>query len=77
MMVKAAVEERSAWARSGHRERGRRGGGGVVGGADAGVPIYRDRGGAWRLSVGEERAMAVVRHNGDEGGRFGRGSGGE
>jgi hypothetical protein len=48
-----------------------------VGGADAGVPVYRDRGGAGRLSVGEEHVMAVVRHNGDEGGRFGRGSGGE
>jgi hypothetical protein len=32
------------------------------------------RGGAGRSDIGEERAAAVVRHNGDEGGRFGRGS---
>jgi hypothetical protein len=30
MAVKVAVDEHSAWARSGHIERGRRGGGGVV-----------------------------------------------
>jgi hypothetical protein len=59
--VKAVVEERSARARSGRGGRGRRGRGGVVGGA------------GW-LGVREERAVAVVCHNGDEGGDFGRGS---
>jgi hypothetical protein len=71
--VKATVEERSAWARSRRRERGRRGGGGV----DAGAPFYRVRGGAGRPGGGEERAVAVVRHNGDEGDCFERGSCGE
>jgi hypothetical protein len=74
MTVKVAVEERSAQARSGHGERGRRGGGGAVGGVDAGACFYRVRGGAGRSDIGEERAAAVVRHNGDEGDRFGRGS---
>jgi hypothetical protein len=64
--VNAAVEERSARAHSGHRERGRRGGGG----ADAEAPFYRVGGGAGRLGIGDERAAAVVHHNGDEGGRF-------
>jgi hypothetical protein len=73
-MVKAAVDERSARARSGHGERGRMGGGGAVGGANARAPFYRVRGGAGRPSIVEERAAAVVRHNGDEGGRFRRGS---
>jgi hypothetical protein len=72
--VKAAVEERSVRAHSGHRERGRRGGGGVVGGADAGVPFYRVRGGVGQPGVREERVAAVVHHNGDDGGSFGRGS---
>jgi hypothetical protein len=71
--VKAAVEERSARAHSGTRERGRRGGGGAVRRADAGAPFYRVGGGAWQPGVGEERSMVVVRHNGDEGGYFGRG----
>jgi hypothetical protein len=74
MTVKAAVEERSARARSGRGERGRRGGGGVVGGADVRAHFYRVRGGAGRPSIREERSAVVVRHNGDEGGRFGRGS---
>jgi hypothetical protein len=39
--VKAAVEERSVQARSEHGERGRRGGGGAVGGADAWASFYR------------------------------------
>jgi hypothetical protein len=63
---KAAVEERSTWACSGHRERRRRG----RGGADAGAPFYRVGGGAGRLGIGDERAAAVVHHKGDEGGRF-------
>jgi hypothetical protein len=54
-MVKVAVEECSVQARSGHRERGRRGRGGVVGGADAEAPFYRVRGGAGRPGVGEEQ----------------------
>jgi hypothetical protein len=70
MTVKAAVEERSVRAHSGRGERGRRGGRG----ANAGAPFYRVGGGAGRPSIGEERAAAVVRRNGDEGGRFGRGS---
>jgi hypothetical protein len=74
MIMKAAVEESSVRAHSGRGERGRRGVGGAVGGADAGVPFYRVRGGAGRSSIGEEWAMKVVHHNGDEGGRFGRGS---
>jgi hypothetical protein len=76
-MVKAAVEERLTCSCSRRGQRGRRGGGGAVGGADAGVPFYRVRGGARRLGIGEERAVNVVRHNGDEGGHFGRGSTGE
>jgi hypothetical protein len=71
--VKAAVEERSARARSRRGERGRRGGGGV----DARAPFYRVRGGAGRPDSREERAATAVRHNGDEGGCFRRGSGGE
>jgi hypothetical protein len=71
--VKAAVEECLARARSGRGERGRR----SEGGADDGVPFYRVRGGAGRPGIGEEQAAAVVRHNGDEGGRFGRGSCGD
>jgi hypothetical protein len=74
MTMKAAVEERSARAHSGRGERGRRGGGGAVGGANAGAPFYRVGGGAGQPSIGEERAAAAVRHNGDEGDRFGRGS---
>jgi hypothetical protein len=75
-MVKVTLEERSVRALSGHGERGRRGGGGAVGGADARVPFFRVRGGAGRPGVGEERAAVVVHHNGDEGGRFRRGSAG-
>jgi hypothetical protein len=56
---------------------GKEGGGGAVGGADAGVPFYRVRGGAGRPCIGEEQAVKVVRHNGNEGGRFRRGSTGE
>jgi hypothetical protein len=48
------VEERSARARSGHGERGRRGGGGAVGGADAGVPFCRVGGGAEWPGIREE-----------------------
>jgi hypothetical protein len=73
MMVKAVVKVRSARALSGRGERGRRGGGGAVGGVDARAPFYRVGGGAGRPGVGEEW-VAVVRHNGDEGGCFGRGS---
>jgi hypothetical protein len=68
--VKAAVEERSARAHSRH-------GGRDKGGADVMVPFYRVRGGEGRPGVGDERGAAVVHHNGDEGGRFGRGSSGE
>jgi hypothetical protein len=46
-----------------------------VGGEDARVPFYRVRGVAGRLGVGEERAPAVVRHNGIEGGCFRSGIG--
>jgi hypothetical protein len=74
MTVKAAVEERLAPARSGRGERGRRGGGAVVGGADARAPFYRVGWGAGRPGVGEEQATVVVSHNGDEGGHFRRGS---
>jgi hypothetical protein len=72
-IAKAAVEERSMWARSGHRERRRRG----RGGSDAGAPFYRVGGGAGRPGVREEREAVVVCHNGDEGGCFRRGSTGE
>jgi hypothetical protein len=75
--VKAAVDDCSTRARSGHGERGRRGGGGAVGGADVEAPFYRVKDGAGRPSFGEERATAVVRHNGDEGVHFRRGSAGE
>jgi hypothetical protein len=44
-----------------------------VSGADAVAPFYRVGGGAGRPGVGEEW-VAVVCHNGDEGGCFGRGS---
>jgi hypothetical protein len=44
-----------------------------VSGADAVAPFYRVGGGAGRPGVGEEW-VAVVRHNGDEGGCFRRGS---
>jgi hypothetical protein len=44
--VKAAVEERSAWAHLGHGERGGRGKGGVVRRGCAGVPFYRVGGGS-------------------------------
>jgi hypothetical protein len=44
-----------------------------VGGADAEGPFYRVGGGAGRPGVREERAVAVVRHNGDEGGHFKKG----
>jgi hypothetical protein len=47
-----------------------------VGGADAGVPFYRVGGGVGQPGIGEEWAAAVVDPNGDEGGRFGRGSAG-
>jgi hypothetical protein len=77
MTVKAVEEEHSVRARSGHGLRGRRGEGGAVGGADDGVPFYRVGGGAGRPGVREERAAAVVRHNGNEGGRSRRGSAGE
>jgi hypothetical protein len=53
-----------ALAHLGRGERGRRDGGGAVGGEDAREPFYRVRGGAGRLGVREERAPAVVRHNG-------------
>jgi hypothetical protein len=65
--VKAVVEERSAWVRSGRGGRGRRGGGGVVRGADAGVPFYRVGGGVGWLGVGEEWEVAVVCHHGSAG----------
>jgi hypothetical protein len=45
-----------------------------VGQVDVGAPFYRVRGGAGRSGAGEERAVVVVRHNGDEGGCFRRGS---
>jgi hypothetical protein len=48
-----------------------------VGGEDTGEPFYRVRGGAGRLGVAEDRAPALVRHNGIEGGRFGVESVGE
>jgi hypothetical protein len=71
------VEEQLARAHSGCRDRGRRGGGGAVGGVNVGAPFCRVGGGAGWSGVGEEWAVAVVRHNGDEGGSFGRGSAGE
>jgi hypothetical protein len=42
--VKATVEERSSRARSGCRERGRRGEGGAVGAVDAGRPFIGSEG---------------------------------
>jgi hypothetical protein len=68
--VKAATGKHSAPAHSGRGERGRRDGGGAVGGEDAGEPFHRVRGGAGWPRGGEERAPAVVRHNGVEGGHF-------
>jgi hypothetical protein len=62
--VKATAGKHSALAHLGRGERGRRDGGGAVGGEDAREPFYRVRGGAGRLGVREERAPAVVRHNG-------------
>jgi hypothetical protein len=74
MTVKAMVEEHSTRACSGRGERGRRGGGGAVGGADAGAPFYRVGRVAGQPSVEEELAAAVVLHNGDECVHFRRGS---
>jgi hypothetical protein len=54
----------------GMRREGRRGGGG----ADARAPFYIVRGGVGRPGIGVERVAVVVRHIGDEGGRFRRGS---
>jgi hypothetical protein len=71
------VKARSARARLRCGERGRRGRGGAVGGANAGVLFYRVERGVGRSGIGEEWAAAVVHHNGDEGSRLGRGSGGE
>jgi hypothetical protein len=75
MAVKAAAGKHSAPAHSGRGERVRRDGGGVVGGEDAREPCYRVRGGAGLPGIGEERAPAVVHHNGFEGGRFWSGIG--
>jgi hypothetical protein len=69
--VKALVEERLARACSGHRERGRRGGGGVVRRGGAGVPFYRVEWGAGRRGVGEEQAAAVVAEWRHDSSRFG------
>jgi hypothetical protein len=44
MVVKAVVEERLVRARSGHRERGRRGGGGVVRRGVLGCPFIGSEG---------------------------------
>jgi hypothetical protein len=71
MAVKAAVEERSARARSGHRERGRRGRGGVVRRGGARVSFYRVRGGAGRLdgegnwAVGVGAPLWAIRFGGE------------
>jgi hypothetical protein len=73
MTVKAAVEERSAQARSGRGERGRRGRGGAVGGVDAGALFYRVRGGAGRpFQKGIDRGVMRV---GGCSGRYGSGRG--
>jgi hypothetical protein len=57
MTVKAVVEERSARAHSGHSERGRRGGGGLVRRVGAGAPFYRVGGGeGWLDGVGNRVA---------------------
>jgi hypothetical protein len=76
-MPRVGAHRSSASGRSDARELRPRGGGGAVGGVDAGAPFYRVGGGAGRSGIGEEWAVKVVRHNGDEGSRFGRGSGGE
>jgi hypothetical protein len=73
--VKVVAGKHLAPAHSGRGERGRRDGGGAVGGEDAGEPFYWVRGGVGRPSVGEERAPTVVRHNGIEGNRFWSGIG--
>jgi hypothetical protein len=57
MAVKVAVEEHSTRARSGHRERGRRGGGGVVRRRGARAPFYRVGGGVGRSDGEGNRAV--------------------
>jgi hypothetical protein len=73
-MVEAAAGELQcgdAWG----SELGQGGvGGEAVGGGDVGALFYRVGGGAGQLGDGGERAAAVVRHDGDGGGHFGRGS---
>jgi hypothetical protein len=81
MMVKAAVEEHSAQARSRCEERGRRGGGRAVGGADAGCPFIGlkgergsralERNGQWRwctIMVMKTAISEGDRPGSDEGG---------
>jgi hypothetical protein len=65
--------ESSGTCRSGLGNGARWSEGGELGGGDAGAPFYRVRGAAGRPGVEGERAVAVVRHNGVGGGRFGRG----
>jgi hypothetical protein len=62
--------------RSGLGNGATRSGGGAVGRGNVRASFYRVRGGAGRSGIGGERAAAMVRHNVDGGGRFGRGSAG-
>jgi hypothetical protein len=64
--VKVAAGKHTTLAHSGRGERGRRDGGGAVGGEDTREPFYRVR---------EEQAPVVVHHNGVEGDRFQSGIG--
>jgi hypothetical protein len=71
-VVKAAAGRALVRSRLGHGIRARRRGVGAVGGGDVGVAFYRFGAGARRPGDGGERAVAVVRHDGGGGGRFGR-----
>jgi hypothetical protein len=65
--VKVVVEERSAQARSGRGERGRRGGGGVVRRGGARAPFYcfrGEQGGCTGRRIGR---LAVGHHYGPSG----------
>jgi hypothetical protein len=62
-VVKAVVEECSAWARSGRGEKGRRGGGGLVRRGGAGEPFYRvggERDGRMGRGIERPDVVAVV-----------------
>jgi hypothetical protein len=71
-VVKAAAGRALVRSRLGLGIRARRRGVGAVGGGDVGVAFYRFGAGARRPGDGGERAVAVVRHDGGGGGRFGR-----